>query len=408
MRSDRPRPVSRRIIHLYRGDLRAIAGAALRGQALSGPQIGRYEQAFADYTGAPYAVAAGSGRLGLELVLRAWGLPEGAEVLLPAYEDLSVPRTVAALGLTPVCVDIDPRTQNLDLEAALARVGPDTACVIVAHLFGNPFPVDVLRARLPAGVRVIEDCCHAVGTTVGGRHVGTLGDAGFFSFHATKPMMTFGGCVVTTADPALAAAVRAGLRELPPPGRRQLLRSVRSAWTMHALTHPRLFPAGLYPWLRAVDAAGVDPVAVYSGTLRRGVKLRATRVRYTGLQAAVGLRHLAQFDRHLARRRENAALLESALPAWVERPERRPGCSDYFFVIYSDAPERLRRALLRRGVDSGVDLMRDCAQELGAGCPAVAEVRRRSVQLPIYESISPDQMRAVAAAVVAALEEVRG
>ena len=404
------RPVSRRVIHLSPGDLRRIVGAAARGEALEGPAVAAFERAFAAYVGVKHAVATGSGRLGMRLCLEAWALPAGGEVLLPAYEDRSVPRAAAKAGLVPVCVDVDPATGNLDPEALAARIGPKTVAVVVAHLFGNPADVPAIRAVIDAAaggrrVRLLEDCCHAVGTTVGGRHVGGLGDAGFFSFHATKPMMTFGGCMVTTDDDALAAAVRAGTSTLPFPPLAQLARSVRAAYTMHTLTHRRVFPRALYPWLRLTDALGGDPVTLYSGTLRKGVRLRATEVRYTNLQAAVGLNHLARFDASLARRRENAAILEAALPEGVERPRRAPGTSDYFFVLYSDEPEALRARLLRRGVDAGRDLMRDCSEETGDDCPQVQHIRARSVQIPIYESIPAEEMRRLAAAVAAALRE---
>ena len=410
------RPVSRRVIHLSPGDLRQIVGAAARGAALEGPAVAEFERAFAAYVGVKHAVATGSGRLGMRLCLEAWELPAGGEVLLPAYEDLSVPRAAAKVGLTPVCVDVDPATGNLDPAALAARIGPETVAVVAAHLFGNPADITAIRevigeAEAASGrrIRLLEDCCHAVGTTAAGQHVGGLGDAGFFSFHATKPMMTFGGCVVTTNDDALAAAVRAGASALPFPPPAQLARSVRSAYTMHILTHRRVFPRALYPWLRLTDALGGDPVKLYSGTLRKGVRLRATEVRYTNLQAAVGLNHLERFDAALARRRENAAILEAALPTGVERPRRVPGTSDYFFVLYSDDPEALRARLLRRGVDAGRDLMRDCSGETGDDCPSVKRVRARSVQIPIYEAIPAEEMRRIAVVVAEALRgELRG
>ncbi len=410
MRLPRLLPVSRRTIDLHRGDLLRIAACVLRGQVTEGPAVAAFEQAFADFVDRGQghgreAVAAGSGRLGLELVLRAWGLPPGSEVVLPAYEDLSVPRTVRKLGLVPVCADIDPATGNVSTETVAARLGPRTRAVVVAHLFGQPAPVAALQQLCAdRGLRLIEDCCHAVGTTVSGRHVGTFGDAAFFSFHATKPFSTLGGCVVLAADPALARALRAALATLPPPPTAQLRRSVQSAVLLRAATHPATFGLGLWPLLRLAARLEADPVQLYGKTARKGVRLAQTSVRYTNLQATLGLAHLARYDDRLRVRRANAATLEAALGA-APRPVRNPGHCDYFFVVYSDQADALQAALFAAGIDTGRDLMRDCAAETGDShrCPAVAQVRRRSLQVPCHEELRPGQVARIGQVLAEAL-----
>jgi dTDP-4-amino-4,6-dideoxygalactose transaminase len=404
------RPVSRRVIQLHTRDLVRLARAAASGELGSGAATTRFERAFADWVGhGRQAVAAGSGRLGLELVLRAWDLPAGSEVVLPAYEDLSVPRTIQKLGLVPVCADIDERTGNVSAETVAAVLGPQTRAVVVAHLFGQPAPMAPLQQLCSdRGLRLIEDCCHALGTTENGQHVGTFGDAAFFSFHATKPFMTLGGCMVLCRDEALAGSVRTALAALPPPPASQLRSSLQSAAAMRLATHPLLYGATLWPALQLGQRIGRSPGELYSSTVRTSVRLANTSVQYTDMQAVLGLNHLDGYRDSLARRRAHAATLELALRDHAELPLRRPGHCDYFFVLYTDHAAELRARLFARGLDTGHDLMRDCAAETGQDCPVVRRVRGRSVQIPCYEELSDRQIHRIAALVRRKLEDLGG
>ncbi|MDP7422972.1 MAG: DegT/DnrJ/EryC1/StrS family aminotransferase, partial [bacterium] len=379
-------PVSRRIIHLAPGDFWLILNLLGRDRVLDGPGIGVFERRFAGFIGTRNAVAAATGRLGLSLLLDAYNLPEGGEIILPAYEDLSVPKVISDAGLKPVCVDIDTETNNIDPREIARRLSDRTAAVIVAHLFGNPCDMDAIKRVLKSrNIVLLEDCAHAVGSTIDGRHVGTFGDAAFFSFHTTKPFMTFGGCMVTTDNDEVAEHVRSRTSSLPFPNQQDLIKRIITAYLMHLLTHRFFFPWTLYPILRLCNRLGVNPVSAYNKTLRKSVKIAHTTARYTNLQAMIGLRHLNLVEEHRCRRLANARILDEELAGLVEKPAVSEGFNGYFWLLYTDGREKARHDLFRLGIDTGNDLMRDCSLETGdAGeCPQTAEVRKRSLQVPI-------------------------
>jgi dTDP-4-amino-4,6-dideoxygalactose transaminase len=384
-------PVSRRTIHLDRGDWAVAAALGLGGQFLDGPCIGEFESAFARRVGARHAIATGPGRLALRLILEALDLPRGGEVLMPAYEDASVPEAIREVGLVPVCVDIDPRTQNIDPDAIERRLSPETAAIVVAHIFGIPFDVSALRARLgERRIPIIEDCAHAVGTTHAGRHVGGSGDAALFSFHTTKPFPTLGGGMVVTNSDALAEYVRLRVAGLPLPPRKRLARRFLVAAVTRFLSSRMGFAVLVYPWLRLASRVNVALLDIYNRTLRRLIRIYHTDTRFTNVQARIGLRKLDRLDEAVARRRAHMATLEAALGDRVERPRPPAGGNGYFYTVYAAHRDKVRRRLLTAGIDTGKDLMRNCAEALGQGedCPVTARVTAQSLQVPVYEQLS--------------------
>lgn len=384
-------PVCRRIIHLYSGALRDVLRLTMGGKLIDGPHIGEFERAFAERVGVKHAVATATGRLALRLLLEAFERPRGGEVLIPAYEDTSVPETISNLGMTPVCVDIDPETQNISLDSVRERLTERTSAIVVAHIFGNPFDVPALREMVKdRDVIIIEDCAHAVGTTLGDRHVGSFGDAAIFSFHTTKPFMTFGGGMVVTDNDRAGRAVREHLENLPPPSGVKLLRRILSAFVTSVLAGRAGFALLVYPWLRLMNMLNVDFLDVYNRTGRKAIKIKQTATRYTNLQALVGLKNLRRLDEAVSRRREHIKKLDAVTANRVSKPRTAQGSNGYFYTIYCPQRDALRKKLLRVGIDTGKDLMRNCAVPLGQGdrCPSTARVIAESVQIPIHERLS--------------------
>jgi hypothetical protein len=162
-----------------------------------------------------------------ERIFKALGLPSGSEVVLPAYEDMSVPGAVREAGLIPVFADIDPLTLNTDPSRLAEKLTDRTSAVIVAHLFG--VPVDTAKVRSSIGGRnilFIEDCAHAVGSRIEGRHVGHEGDLAFFSFNTTKPFNCFGGGMIVTRDAKIHRVLRGFFDGSSSPGSVGVLRKI--------------------------------------------------------------------------------------------------------------------------------------------------------------------------------------
>jgi dTDP-4-amino-4,6-dideoxygalactose transaminase len=174
------------------------------GQFILGPQVRSFEKEAGAYLGAE-TVGVANGTDALVLVLEALGVDPGDEVVCPAFTFFATAEAIARRGATPVFVDIDPATLNLDPAAVAERVGPRTKAVLAVHLFGRPAPLD----ELPEGTPVVEDAAQAFGGTLAGRRLGSLGAAATFSFYPTKNLFGLGdGGLVATRDEALADHVR--------------------------------------------------------------------------------------------------------------------------------------------------------------------------------------------------------
>lgn len=190
-------------------ELEALRVPLESGWVVQGPCVRRFEEAFAAFSGATHAAAASSCTTALHLAVTALGLEPGDEVIVPAFTWVATANVVEYQGARPVFCDVDPATWNLDAARVEALIGPRTVGVIPVHLFGLCAPmaplVELARRR---GLWVVEDAACAFGARQGGRHAGTFGDAGCFSFHPRKAITTGEGGMVTTARPELDQAVR--------------------------------------------------------------------------------------------------------------------------------------------------------------------------------------------------------
>jgi dTDP-4-amino-4,6-dideoxygalactose transaminase len=175
----------------------------------TGPRVARLQEDFRAYVGAPAAVAVNSGTAALHLAMVALGLEPGSEVLTTPMTFCATVNAIIHAGLRPVFADCDRRTMNLDPDAAARAVTPRTRAILPVHFAGLPCDMPALGALAARhDLRLIEDCAHAIEATLGGRHCGTFGDAGCFSFYVTKNVTTVEGGMVTTRDPALADRIR--------------------------------------------------------------------------------------------------------------------------------------------------------------------------------------------------------
>lgn len=186
----------------------ALREPIMSGWLTQGPKVEAFERRFAELHGVAHAVATTSCTTALHLALLAVGTRPGDEVIVPAFTWVASANAVLYCGATPVFVDVDPRTFNMDVDLALAALTERTRAVMPVHLFGLCADVTRLRAGLPEGVAVIEDAACAAGARLGDRSAGGLGDAAAFSFHPRKSVTTGEGGMVTTDDEAIAARVR--------------------------------------------------------------------------------------------------------------------------------------------------------------------------------------------------------
>jgi dTDP-4-amino-4,6-dideoxygalactose transaminase len=174
-----------------------------------GARVERFEQAFAAYRTAPYAAAVSSGTAAIHLALLALGIGPGDEVIAPVMTFCSTIHSIVHTGAQPVLIDCDRNTLNVDPAQIESRITPRTRAILVVHMCGRCCDMDpILAIAERHGLKVIEDCAHAIESTHHGRPAGLMGDAGCFSFYPTKNIATCDGGMVITKDQAVQQKVK--------------------------------------------------------------------------------------------------------------------------------------------------------------------------------------------------------
>jgi dTDP-4-amino-4,6-dideoxygalactose transaminase len=187
----------------------AVADVFRSGQIASGPKVQAFEAALAAYIGSNRQVRVmTSATAGLEMGLEVAGVGPGDEVIVPAMSFSASANVIARVGATPVFVDIELASRNLDMRLVEAAITPRTRAIMPVHFSGLPVDMDALyEIAGRRGLRVVEDAAHAIGSSYRGRKIGSFGDLVVFSFHPNKNMTCIEGGAVATADAAEAAAL---------------------------------------------------------------------------------------------------------------------------------------------------------------------------------------------------------
>ena len=231
----------------FRAEMDAAAKRVLdSGWYLLGDECAAFEREFAAFCGVRHAVGCANGLDALKLIIQAYGIGPGDEVIAPANTYIASLIAISANGATPVLVEPDPATCLIDPAQVEAKVTSRTKAIMAVHLYGRVADMDAIGAIAARhGLRVIEDAAQAHGAGLGGRRVGSLGDAAGFSFYPGKNLGCLGdGGAVTTDDDALAERIRA-LRNygsdvkyhFPYRGTNSRLDEIQAAWLRVKLPH---------------------------------------------------------------------------------------------------------------------------------------------------------------------------
>ncbi len=328
-----------------------------------GRHLDQFEVDFASYCEVEHAIGVSSGTEALALALRALGVGVGDEVVVPANSFVATAEAVSAVGATPRFVDVDAETHLLTAELLERAIGPTVRAVIPVHLYGATVDLDpIMEVTRASGIAVVEDACQAHGAWYRGRRVGTIGDAGCFSFYPTKNLGAWGdGGAVVTNDRAVADTVR-------------LLRSHGERPRYHHLTI-------------------------------------GTTARLDALQAALLRVKLARLDQWNDQRRVNASRLLHALEgADVALPHApSPGVDHVYhlFVVRSEDRDSLREHLTAHGVASAVHYpvpihRTQAYAHLGydeGSLPVVEHTAARICSLPMFPGMSDAEVEAIAAVI---------
>ena len=291
--------IPRRKVNSYTGMSTDIVLSFLKGSLLKGASISEFEEAFRRYLKIKNAIAVPSGRFGMELLLKAFHLNKGDEIILPAYTYFVLPKIIINLGYKPVFVDIQIKNYGINPALILQRITPKTKVIIATHLFGMSCDIEeILRIASMYGIEVIEDCAQALGTElISGKKVGTLGNGAFFSFDTTKAINTFGGGIVVTNDDKIADDIRKEVSTLRPSLKKVVLKILYNYIEIISLKRPiNNFSLGLIHKKKLYN---------FIKSFYRKVRgdLAGSQVAFTNIQAIVGLKQLKDLDQYLELRK---------------------------------------------------------------------------------------------------------
>lgn len=343
-------------------EILATTERVLRGTGyILGEDVPAFEREFAAYCGVDYAVGVDSGTSALELALRAFDIGAGDEVITAASTFVATAFAISYTGATPVLVDADPDTYNLDVTLLEAAITPRTRAIMPVHLYGQPADMDpIMEIARRHGLIVIEDACQAHGARYRGRPVGSIGHAAAFSFYPAKNLGAYGdGGLVVTNDPQVADTLR-------------LLRNYGQREKYH---HLRL------------------------GYNRRLDTLQAAVLR-------VKLRHLDEWN---AARRRHAARYGEVLPESVMLPTV-PDYAEpvwHLYVVQVAERDALRAFLAERGIATGIHYpipihLQPAYAQLGhrpGDFPVTEAASLQILSLPMYAEMPSEAVDAVAAAI---------
>ena len=349
------------------GELKEAFARLLGSSAFTlGVEVERFEAEFAEYSDARHCVGVASGTAALSLMLEAYGIGPGDEVIVPAHTFIASALAVHHVGATPVLCDVLEGTGLIDPAAARAAVGPRTAAILAVHLYGQACDMDAIHAFAgPRGLLVLEDAAQAHGATYRGHRAGSLGNAAAFSFYPSKNLGALGdGGAVCTDDDVLAARIRR-LRNL---GQR---------------------------------------------TKGEHVELGYNE-RLDGLQAALLRVKLAHLDSWNEARRAHAAQYRQLLGGEVKLVEERPESPSvhHVFPARFECRDAVARMLSEYGIETGVHYTPPVHQHpawgespLRHGAVPFAEAwAAEELSVPMHPDLTPDQIERVAEAVHAVLK----
>ena len=329
------------------------------GMLASGEWVKDFEEKFANYVGTNYAISTTSGTVALDVALKALGIREGDEVIVPDFTFIATANAVLYQNAKPVFADVDEKTFNINPDDVLEKVTPKTKAIIGVHLFGHPFDVrSILEICEDYNLYLIEDCAQAHGAEYKGKKVGSFGDVGCFSFYPTKHITTGEGGMITTNNEEIANKIKL------------LINHGQSQKYLHT-------------------------------TL-------GYNYRMTNIQAAIGIAQLEKLDKFNEKRIYNANYLNRNLKIPIETPFKEKHVKhvyhQYVIKFKDDFPmkrDEFIDYLSKNGIGSAIHYpmpihKQPLYQKLGYPediCPISEEVSKKVLSLPVHPALTDDDLR---------------
>ncbi|SPQ01062.1 Pleiotropic regulatory protein [Candidatus Sulfobium mesophilum] len=327
-------------------------------QYILGPKVLELEKKIALYHGVTEAVGVASGTDALHLSIEALGIGEGDEVITTPFTFFATAEAILYTGATPVFVDIERETMNIDSKKIESAITKRTKAILPVHIFGHP--AEMGEIAVIAGkhnLKIVEDCAQSFGASINGRKTGSFGDAGCFSFYPSKNLGAFGdGGMVLLSDPSVAADIR----------------KLRNHGSKGSYRH---------------ESVGFNS-------------------RLDEIQAGVLLVKMKRIEAYNERRRQNAALYGKLLSGKVERPVEKAGCTHVYhqYTIRSSSRDAIQKNLRENNISSVVYYptplhIQEAVGFLGykkGDFPVAEETSEQVLSLPMYPELEEASITRIA------------
>jgi dTDP-4-amino-4,6-dideoxygalactose transaminase len=383
------------------------------------PAVRGFEKEFASYIGAKHAVMTPSARYAFYLLLRAMGIGEGDEVVIPGLTYFAIPSMAVTAGVRPVFADVGLTSHVLDPAAFEAAITPRTKAVVPTHLYGTPCDMDAINTIAKKhGIKVIEDCAQSTGARYKNVRVGNLGDAAYYTFGLTKNITTLSGAMITTNDDAVAAWCRKEIDSSTPAGLKKAAKEAVTGVAMMVATYPLVYPFTLHRAITLGNRLGKDPIHERFGepeVLYDEVPKSFRKSRPRAVQAAVGMKQIERIEALNGARIRNGRYLDEHLAhvPGLTVPTYPAGAEPIYmsFVVHHARRDALMKALLKRGVDTTTGYMNDCSDHplfptFRRPCPNAAAIKRNQLHIPVHPNLDAKDLAHMVEAVRSACLEV--
>lgn len=395
----------------FRGSNRAPVGQAI-------DKVAEFERAFARYVGVSSAYAFPYARSALYFALKAQNFEPGSEIIMPPITIKPMMDIVISLGLKPVFADIELDTLCFDPDELKKAITPNTRAILITYLFGVAPNIDHLMALCREhDLFVVEDFSHALNASWNDKKLGTFGNVGIYSCSKTKTLDAYGGGLAVTNDPVLAKQLEEAQSSLKPTPPARLRAKITDALITNVATRRPVFTAAVAPLLALVGKFNPEKAEALTGARQNltpdTVLPQEYFEKFTPAQAEAGLAMLENVEKGDATRISNAAALRGPLLALGEPCARaiKHGRSVYWqFVVFAPDPERFRKALASRGIDTGTtNLSLVCGlgiyPEYEKKCPNAERVKSNAMYIPVYPRLGDRALKHVIEAIPRALQQ---
>lgn len=323
-----------------------------------GPKVSELEKKISDYNGVSASIGVASGTDALHLSLDALGIGEGDEVITTPFTFFATAEAVIYTGATPVFVDAEPDTLNIDVNLIEKKITKKTKAIIPVHIFGHPAGMEEIKKLAQKhNLKVIEDCAQAFGAAINNKKVGSFGDAGCFSFYPSKNLGAYGdGGMITLNDPVIADTIK----------------KLRNHGSGGAYKH---------------ESVGFNS-------------------RLDEIQAGILLIKLKRIDEYNSKRRQNAALYNKFLSGNVKCPQEKNGCYHVYhqYTIMSPERDKIQNKLKDNGISSVVyyPIPLHLQEALGfleykeGDFPVAEKAAKEVLSLPMYPGLEEKTIKEIA------------